>query len=166
MEFRPMRRHRQERAAEECIAILQSATSGVLGLIGDGGYPYTVPISHCYAHDKLYFHSAVSGHKVDAIKNESKCSFCVIEQDDVRPALYTTYFRSVIAFGKISILENEDEQIEALQLIGRRFNHNDEDGLQKEIKKSFDHVLVMVMDIEHLSGKEAIEIVREKERFK
>ena len=163
MEFRPMRRHRQELAAEECVAILQSATSGVLGLIGDGGYPYIVPISHCYANGKLYFHSAVSGHKVDAIKNESKCSFCVIDKDDVQPAKYTTYFRSVIAFGKISILENDDERIEALRMIGRRFNPNDQEGLQKEIDKSFGHVLIMAMEIEHLSGKEAIEIVREKE---
>lgn len=48
MEFRPMRRKRQELTHDECVAILQSSTSGVLGLIGDGGYPYTVPISHCY----------------------------------------------------------------------------------------------------------------------
>jgi nitroimidazol reductase NimA-like FMN-containing flavoprotein (pyridoxamine 5'-phosphate oxidase superfamily) len=163
MEFRPMRRHRQVIATEECVAILQSATSGVLGLMGDGGYPYTVPISHCYANGKLYFHSAVSGHKVDAIKNESKCSFCVIEKDDVKPAEYTTYFRSVIAFGKISIIENDDERLEILRLIGNRFNPNDREGLQKEIDKSFGQVLIIAMDIEHLSGKESIEIVREKE---
>lgn len=96
--------------------------------------------------------------------NESRCSFCVIEQDDVRPAQFTTYFRSVIAFGKISILENDKERIEALQLLGRRFNPNDEDGLQKEINKSLDHVLIMVMEIEHLTGKEAIELVRAKEQ--
>ncbi len=164
MEFRPMRRKRQELTNDECVAILQSSTSGVLGLIGDGGYPYTVPISHCYFNGKLYFHSAISGHKVDAIMNESRCSFCVIEQDDVRPAQFTTYFRSVIAFGKISILENDKERIEALQLLGRRFNPNDEDGLQKEINKSLDHVLIMVMEIEHLTGKEAIELVRAKEQ--
>lgn len=164
MEFRPMRRKRQELTHDECVAILQSSTSGVLGLIGDGGYPYTVPISHCYFNGKLYFHSAISGHKVDAIMNESRCSFCVIEQDDVRPAQFTTYFRSVIAFGKISILGNDKERIEALQLLGRRFNPNDEDGLQKEINKSLDHVLIMVMEIEHLTGKEAIELVRAKEQ--
>lgn len=159
-----MRHKRQELTHDECVAILQSSTSGVLGLIGDGGYPYTVPISHCYCNGRLYFHSAVSGHKVDAIRNESRCSFCVIEQDDVRPARYTTYFRSVIAFGRISVLENDAERIEALRLIGRRFNPDDEEGLQKEIDNSLGHVLIMAMEIEHLTGKEAIELVRARQQ--
>ena len=50
MEFRPMRRKRQELSHEECLAILQQSTAGVLSLIGDGGYPYGVPLSHVY-HD-------------------------------------------------------------------------------------------------------------------
>ena len=43
--FREMRRIRQQISREECVEILQRATSGVLGLHGDDGYPYTVPVS-------------------------------------------------------------------------------------------------------------------------
>ena len=67
MEFRPMRRKRQELPKEECKKILNNATAGVLSVLGDGGYPYGVPISYVYAEGKLYFHSAVEGHKLDAI---------------------------------------------------------------------------------------------------
>ena len=98
-DFRPMRRNRQQLSEEESIEILQKATSGVLALLGDNGYPYAVPISYVYADGKIYFHSALSGHKVDAIRSCDKASFCVIEQDDVQPKKYTTFFRSVIAFG-------------------------------------------------------------------
>ena len=82
-DFREMRRKRQQLSEEESIGILQKATAGTLALLGDNGYPYAVPISYVYADGKLYFHSALSGHKVDAIRNCDKASFCVIDKDDV-----------------------------------------------------------------------------------
>ena len=159
-DFRPMRRNRQQLSREECERILGRCTSGVLALAGDGGYPYAVPLSYVYADGAIIFHSAMQGHKVDAIRRDSRCSFCVIEQDEVKPAEFTTYFRSVIAFGRISILENTADKVQALRLLGRRYSPNDEPGLQREIDKSLDHVLLLRLDTEHLSGKEAIELAK------
>lgn len=159
-EFRPMRRNRQQLSREECERVLGRCTSGVLALTGDGGYPYAVPLSYVYADGTIIFHSAVQGHKVDAIRRDNRCSFCVIEQDEIRPAEFTTYFRSVIAFGRIQILEAADEKVQALRLLGRRYSPNDEAGLQHEIDKSLDHVMLIRLDIEHISGKEAIELVK------
>lgn len=155
-----MRRHRQQLSREECENILGRCTSGVLALTGDGGYPYAVPLSYVYTDGSIIFHSAVEGHKVDAIKRDSRCSFCVIEQDEIKPAEFTTHFRSVIAFGRIHILEDADDKVQALRLLGRRYSPNDEPGLQHEIDKSLDHVLLLRLDIQHLSGKEAIELTR------
>ena len=159
-EFRPMRRDRQQLSREECELILGRCTSGVLALTGDGGYPYAVPLSYVYTDGAIIFHSAVEGHKVDAIKRDSRCSFCVIDQDEIKPDEFTTHFRSVIAFGRIHILEDADEKVQALRLLGRRYSPDDEPGLQHEIDKSLDHVLLLRLDIEHLSGKQAIELVR------
>ena len=103
--FRPMRRFKQALSPEECRAVLERGTSGVLALSGDGGWPYAVPLSYVYADGKIYFHSAKSGHKVDAIRSCPRASFCVIDQDHIVPEEYTTYFRSVIAFGTVRILE-------------------------------------------------------------
>ena len=159
-EFRPMRRNRQQLSREECERILGRCTSGVLALMGDGGYPYAVPLSYVYADGAIIFHSAVEGHKVDAIRRDSRCSFCVIDQDEIKPAEFTTHFRSVIAFGRIRVLEDAGEKVQALRLLGRRYSPDDELGLQHEIDKSLDHVLLLRLDIEHLSGKQAIELVR------
>lgn len=157
-----MRRFRQQLTKSECDAILSTGTSGTLALLGDNGYPYAIPISYVYADSKLYFHSAKTGHKVDAIRQHDKASFCVIAADDIHPSEFTTYFRSVITFGRIQIIESEDERMYAASLLGARYNPGDEAGLQKELEKGLSHMLVLRFDIEHLTGKEAIELVRKK----
>ena len=129
--FRPMRRKRQQLSNEESIGLLQEATAGTLALLGDGGYPYAVPLSYVYADGHLYFHSALSGHKVDAIRNCAKASFCVIAQDQVKPQEYTTYFRSVIAFGNIHIVEDPEEKLAIARLLGNRYNPHQDEVLQQ-----------------------------------
>ena len=160
-EFRPMRRKRQELAQEESITILQKTTSGTLALLGGNGYPYAVPISYVYHEGKLYFHSAVEGHKVDAICQCDKASFCVIEQDEVHPEKYTTFFRSVIAFGKIHIIEDEAEKLQMARMLGNRYNPNQDEALQKELENGLARMLMIRFDIEHLTGKEAKELMNQ-----
>ena len=159
-EFRDMRRKRQQLSETESIGILQKTTSGTLALLGDNGYPYAVPISYIYHEGKLYFHSALSGHKVDAIRGCDKASFCVIEQDDVQPKKYTTFFRSVIAFGRIHIIEDEAEKLTTARMLGNRYNPNDDESLKKEIESGLSRMLMIRFDIEHLTGKEAIELIK------
>ena len=160
--FREMRRKRQQLTEEESIAILQKATAGTLALLGDDDYPYAVPISYVYHDGKLFFHSAMAGHKVDAIRKCDKASFCVIEQDDIQPEKFTTFFRSVIAFGRIHIVEDEQEKLQMVRMLGNRYNPNQDEALQKEIESGFSHMLAIRFDIEHLTGKEAIELVRQR----
>ena len=162
MEFRAMRRKRQQLSEEESIGILRKATAGTLALLGDGGYPYAVPISYVYADGKLYFHSALSGHKVDAIRNCDKASFCVIDKDDVQPEKYTTFFRSVIAFGRIHIIDDVQEKLETARQLGDRYNPNDEEALQKELERGLSRMMMIRFDIEHLTGKQAIELINEQ----
>ena len=161
-EFREMRRKRQQLSNEESIEILQKSTAGTLALLGDENYPYAVPISYVYHEGKLYFHSALSGHKVDAICKCDKASFCVIEQDDVQPKKYTTFFRSVIAFGRIHIIEDEQEKLETARMLGNRYNPNDDESLQKEIESGLSRMVMIRFDIEHLTGKEAIELMKQR----
>ena len=161
-QFRAMRRNGQQMSDDECIDILRNATSGTLAVLGDGGYPYAVPLSYVYVDGKLFFHSALSGHKVDAIRNYDKASFCVIAQDNVQPQKYTTYYLSVIAFGRVHIIDNEEEKLQTARLLGYRYNPGDDESLQKEMEKGFSRMLMIRFDIEHLTGKEAIELKKRK----
>ena len=137
MDFRPMRRERQQLALADCIGLLKRCTSGVLALLGDGGYPYAVPMSYAYTAGRIIMHSALHGHKMDAIAQRPLCSFCVVDMDEVHPAEYTTHFRSVIVFGRIGIVEDAAQRLQALRELGQRFNPSDEMGLQREIERGW-----------------------------
>ena len=160
--FRPMRRCRQQLSDEQAIEILKAGKTGVLGLLGDEGYPYTVPLNYVYAEGRLYFHCAKTGHKQDAIARCDKASFCVIDGDEIVPEKLTTRFRSVVLFGRIRRLETEEEIVRAARLLGCKFS-GDKDAVDREIAGSLDRLSCLEMTIEHLSGKEAIELTRERE---
>lgn len=160
--FRKMRRSRQQLSRAECEEILRRATSGVLAVSGDGGYPYAVPLSYVYEGGKLWFHCALSGHKLDAIRRDSRVSFCVVDQDQVVPAAYTTYFRSVILFGRARILEDHKEKLAALEKLAERYAPGDLEGRMIEIEKSFSRTCMVEITVEHMTGKAAIELVQAK----
>ncbi len=161
--FPPMRRSRQQLSDEEAVKILRLATSGVLSLNGADGYPYGVPVSYVYDGGRLYFHSAISGHKIDSIHHSDKASFTVISKDDVHPETFTTFFRSVICFGKVRIVDDKAEKVAALRKLGQRYNpKNLGHGLDAEIESGEARTAVIEFTIEHVTGKEAIEFVKQK----
>lgn len=161
--FREMRRKNQALSVEESVAVLNHGTSGVLAVSGDYEYPYAVPLSYVYHDHKIFFHCAQTGHKLDAIARNEKVSFCVIDQDHVMPQEYTTYFRSVIVFGKARILDDENEKHRALEILGAKYSPDYEQGRLQEIDKQLKRVCVVELAIEHMTGKEAIELVNKKQ---
>lgn len=161
--FREMRRKKQVLSFKDSVEILNRGTSGVLAVSGDGGYPYAVPMSYVYHDQKIFFHCAQAGHKIDAIAKNDRVSFCVIDQDQVVSEKFTTYFRSVIAFGKARILADDTQKRAAIEILTARYcPDHEEEGLQ-EIEKSFKRLCLVELAIEHLSGKEALELVNARQ---
>lgn len=157
--FREIRRNKKQILSQErCREILSGSTSGVLSLIGDDDYTYGVPLSYTLKDNTLYFHCAKKGHKIDALQKHNKVSFTVIETDDIVPAEYTTCFRSVIVFGKARFIEEPEEQRIVLRQLAEKYSPDFMDGADDEIDKSIKAVQIIALDIEHISGKEAIEL--------
>lgn len=161
--FRPMRRIRQALSEAESRAILEHGQTGVLSVAGDNGYPYGVPVNYVMIDGKIVIHGAKTGHKIDAIAWEAKVSFCVIDDDTVVPAAYTTHFRSAIAFGHAAFEEDPDTMTAMLHALGKKYNPGDDAGRTAEIDRELAVTGLIVVTIDHLSGKEAIELVRERE---
>ncbi len=159
--FRDMRRKRQQLPQEEAETILREGTSGVLSLLGDEGYPYGVPLSYVYAQGHLYFHCATEGHKLDAIRREPKASFCVIGQDEVLPEAFTTAYRSVIVFGRVKLLEEESAIRQAIETLSLRYAPQTT-HLEKEIRENWNRFLMLEMTVEHMTGKEGLELAKQR----
>lgn len=157
--FREMRRKVQALTAEETAEILKRNTSGVLSLNGDDGYPYGVPLSYVYLDSKLYFHCAGAGHKLDSILKDDKVSFCVIDQDQVVGEEYTTYFRSVIAFGRARVLEGAEKLRPLVELCEKYYPGHLEQTRQKA-EHALKNVSIVEVTIEHMTGKTAMELVK------
>lgn len=159
--FREMRRNKQVLSAADTEAVLNRCTNGILACHGDEGYPYAVPVSFVFSEGKIYFHSAKSGHKVDAILQNPKVSFAVVDEDTIVSAEYTSYFRSAIAYGQARIVEGEERLAAFAALVEKYSSDQPAEAKQHEIARC-DHALIIAIDIEHLTGKEAIELVRAK----
>ena len=157
MEFRSMRRANQDIPREECEEILRHGTAGVLAVLGDGEYPYAVPLSYVARGGKLYFHSAREGHKLDALRRSKKASFCVIDQDRIVPEEYTTYYRSVVAFGQAEIVDD------AMLALAEKYCASDTPAHREE--RSTDtqgYTAVIRLTIEHLTGKEGKALAQQR----
>lgn len=161
--FREIRRIKQKLSEEEAIEILKKGQTAVLAVLGDDDYPYTVPINYAYEHGKIYFHGAKQGHKLDAIKKHNKVSLCVIDKDELVKDELTTYFRSVIIFGKATIISDEKQTYHAAEVFGLKYNE-DKEKVDKEIEREWKALTCVEITIGHISGKEAIELVRAKEK--
>lgn len=156
-----MRRSRQLMPLDESRKLLFEGSHGVLSLIDGEGNPYGVPLNYVYDGDsKIYFHCATVGYKLECINIHRNCSFCVIGQDLVVPEEFTSYFRSVIVSGEIVRVKPENEIIMALNLLCCRFSPGI-DG-SEEINRCLSRVAVLRLDIKDITGKEAIELVRNR----
>ena len=161
--FREMRRAKCALKIETAEKILREGIFGVLALSGDDGYNYAVPINYAFDDNKIYFHSALSGHKIDAVQNNDKVSFCVVGRHEVVAEEFTSYFTSVIAFGRIRITENAAEKTRALELLADKYSPNVEKNLRDKEISRINAVKILILEIEHLSGKAARELIRNGE---
>lgn len=152
--FREMMRKKQQISREECIEVLKSQPRGVLSVLGDEGYPYGMPMNHwyCEADGKLYFHSGMKGHRTDAMQACDKASFCVYDEGYRREGEWALNIRSVIVFGRLQMVTDEEKMMEFIWQLGDKFT-DDKDYLEREIAQALDHTLVFALDVEHMTGK-------------
>ena len=86
-----------------------------------------------------------------------------MDQDQIVPEEYTTYFRSVIVFGQMRVLTDEEEKRAAIEKLAVKYAPADtEAGRRMAIERDWKPLCMLEMSIDHMSGKEAIELVRQK----
>ena len=157
IQFRPLVRIKQQLPEDECFEILKDQKRGVLSVNGENGYPYGMPLNHYYEDGYLYFHGGKYGHKIEALRKDNRASYCVYDEGYKNEGEWHLNIKSVIVFGKVEFIEDEEKVIEISKKLSYKFT-DDENYIEEEIRKSLKVTLMFALKIEHISGK----IVKEK----
>lgn len=152
--FRPMRRVNQQVSEEECIRILREERRGVLSMLGENGYPYGIPLNHWYNPEdgKLYFHGAKTGHKLDALRNDSRVSYCVYDAGYRKEGDWALNVTSVVVFGRISLVTDLEKAIKIGTNLCRKFT-DDEAYIRRELENALPRVQCLELNVDHMTGK-------------
>ena len=112
-----------------------------------------LPMSYVADGDRIYFHCAPEGEKLDAIRENDRVSFCVVDRTRVIPRQFSTAYESVHLFGRIVVVGADEERLHALRLLIRKYSPEYAEIGEKYIAASFRRTVVLRLDIEHLAGK-------------
>ena len=152
--FRELTRKNKAITQEECVELLTTERRGVLSVNGEDGYPYGMPMNHYYhpADGCIYFHCGTRGHRLDALQNSSKVSFCVCEQGTREAGDWALTVRSVVVFGEMAILSDPELIREIATALSRKFT-DDEGYIQNEIALYGKNTLLLKLTPAHICGK-------------
>jgi len=152
--MREMRRKGKALGTDEAINLLTKCEYGVLSTVGSDGQPYGVPLNYAYKDNCIYFHCALTGHKIDNIDNNPMVSFCAVGNTKVLPSEFSTNYVSVVAFGVASEVHGS-ERYNAFVLLLEKFSPDFMEEGKKYIEKFDKATKVIKIEIHHISGKKA-----------
>lgn len=99
--FRPMRRTKRAISDEDAKRLLEQGRRAVLAVNGDDGYPFAFPINYRFDADanKIFFHGAKAGQKVDALRRSDKVCLNVMGNEHYEQGEWAPYVQSAAVFG-------------------------------------------------------------------
>jgi len=151
-----MRRNDKNMGMDETKSFLRDARVGRLAMSKDDE-PYVIPINFVYFNRKIFFHCAREGQKISYLSTNSLVCFEVDEFLGVRkgctPCTSTVKYRSVIAFGKASFVEDVDVKKDALTLLVKKYGGDSSGSFDEE---TFERTLLVAITVERMTGKQSL----------
>lgn len=123
--------------------------------LSEDNHPYIIPLCFGYKDNTLYFHSALEGKKLDIIKNNNNVCFefdidhQIVENEDA--CGWGMNYRSVIGFGKASIIYDPKFKIKAINAIIKRYAGRP----LKYTKAKLKDTVIIKVEIERITGKKS-----------
>ncbi len=150
---------RMDRAQDRafCLELMDRCTHGVMALSTGEDTPYCLPLSFVRVDNALYFHCAKEGRKLDLLRRNPHVCITFVGGDTpafVPPAMYTTYFQSVIVTGSAREVTSPAEKTSALRALCEKLTPHDlGEGFDRAMEKSLNITAVWRVDMEDISGK-------------
>ena len=151
-----MRRKDKEIKDKEIIKQLLSGSDICRIAMIDGDRPYIVPLNYGYEGSALYFHSAISGKKIDILKQNNRVCFEIeyhseIIRDEI-PCEWTAKYRSLIGYGTIEFINGHEEKKKSLDVI---MTHYGKKGTNTYKDNNIENIIILKLNIEEISGKQS-----------
>lgn len=156
--FRKLRRVKNEISAEEAKLLLKNNKRAAFSVHGDDGYPYTIPINFYYDEEenRIYFHSAKKGHKIDSIKAVDKVCLTTWDEGYLVEGDWAFYVSSCVVFGRAKLIEDRQLTEEKVRQFALKYYPTEEE-VEEEIRQDINAVQLVAIEIEHISGKKVHE---------
>lgn len=156
--FRTIRRKKNEISIDASKELLRCSKRGVLAVNGDNGYPYAIPINYLYDEDenKIIFHGAKVGYKVDCLKACDKACFTIYGNERIKEESWAPFLQSVVVFGRCRLVENQEDTVKLVKKLAMKY-YPDEKTVNEVVASSGRAVQMFEIEIEHISGKEVQE---------
>lgn len=120
-----------------------------------GNQPYIVPLCFGYEGGAIYVHGASEGKKIDIIRHNPNVCVAFDADIDIVPAedacRWSVKYRSVIAFGSATVIEDPDRKREALNIIMRQYAGRGSRFPDKAVAAT----TVIRIDIVSMTGKQS-----------
>jgi len=140
---------------KEIESIIQRANVCRIGL-SENNIPYVIPVNFGYKSNRIYFHSAPMGKKIDILKNNNNICFEI----DIDHELFISdnicnssmKYRSVIGFGKAFLINNIEEKRDAFNIITNHYiTGNSHEYNERLLKK----IAIVKIEIDSMTGKKS-----------
>ncbi len=170
-----MRRKDREMDQDFAREVIDRSQFGVLACVTPGGKPYAIPLSIARAGDRLFFHSATAGSKVDYLPDGQEVALTFVSHVRV-PELFspeelakivnepgaasrlgsnvfTTEFESTCVQGKVYELTDPADKLSGLRCICEKFTPEKMAFFELAANSSLKITKVYEIRIESLTGK-------------
>ena len=156
--FRPMRRAKRTISDEDARSLLAEGRRAVLAVNGDDGYPFAFPIDYRFDADanKIYFHGAKAGQKVDALRRSDKVCLTVMGNERLENGEWAPYVQSVVVFGRCRLVDDAAKTEAEIRRLALKYYPSAEE-VERELEKYLSAVQLYEIEIEHLAGKQVQE---------
>lgn len=150
--MREMRKSARRRDAGWALEVFDKAPYVTVSMVRPDGTPYGLPLSLVRKDDNtFYFHCADEGEKIDCIRATTTVSLSAVSKCAPRfeedKNNFTEHYRSAVALGTATIVDDDSEKVEALRLLCRRFLPDYMEHFDEAIERSLGRTTVVRIDL-------------------
>lgn len=149
-----MRRNEREKDRKFATSVIDGCGYMVLAMTGADGRPYCVPLSPVRWDDWIYFHCALEGEKLDALRANPQVCMSFVGDGAAYPAgKFTAYYSSAVAFGTAREVTDAAEKMEALRRLTLKYGPADMEAFDSAFRRYCAHTSVWKISLDKVTGK-------------